>query len=136
MASRSGGMPEIGVYFVSPRMIETRRATIEKFLRAYVKGCQDYAKAYLQRDASGKRVFGPEADALFPIMQNYVKPEPTPATVREGANFIDSEARLLVRDIYEQIAWYKGQGLVDKSVEAKPIIDLSFIKGHLDVPKD
>ena len=127
---------QLGAVFVSPRMIETRRATIEKFLRAYVKGCQDYAKAYLQRDASGKRVFGPEAEALFPIMQKYVKPGPTPDTVREGANFIDSEARLLVRDIYEQIAWYKGQGLVDKSVEAKPIIDLSFIKGHLDVPKD
>ena len=127
---------QLGAVFVSPRMIVTRRATLEKFLRAYVKGCQDYAKAYLQRDAAGKRVFGAEADALFPIMQKYVKPEPTPATVLAGANFIDAEARLLVRDIHEQVAWYKAQGLVDKGVEAKAILDLSFIKGHMDVPKE
>src|SRR5262245_48151048 len=63
---------QLGAVFVAPRMIEARRATLEKFLRAYVKGCQDYAQAYLQRDAAGKRVFGAEADALFPIMQKYV----------------------------------------------------------------
>ncbi|HEY7608764.1 MAG TPA: ABC transporter substrate-binding protein [Alphaproteobacteria bacterium] len=127
---------QLGAVFVAPKTIETRRPMVEKFLRAYVRGTQDYAKAYLQRDASGKRVFGAEAEALFPIMKKYVQPEPTPATVLAGANFIDPEGRLLVSDIYRQVAWYQAQGMVDKSVRAKAILDLSFIKGHFEVPKD
>ena len=127
---------QLGAIFVSPKTIETRRPMVEKFLRAYVKGAQDYAKAYLQRDASGKRVFGAEAEALFPIMKKYVQPEPAPATVLAGANFIDPEGRLLVSDIYRQVAWYQAQGMVDKSVSAKAVLDLSFIKGHLEVPKE
>jgi NitT/TauT family transport system substrate-binding protein len=127
---------QLGAIFVTPKTIETRRPMVEKFLRAYVKGAQDYAKAYLQKDASGKRAFGAEAEALFPIMKKYVQPEPTPQTVIAGANYIDPEGRLLVSDIYRQVGWYQAQGLVDKGVSAKAILDLSFIKGHLEVPKD
>jgi len=65
-----------------------------------------------------------------------VQPEPAPATVLAGANFIDPEGRLLVSDIYRQVAWYQAQGMVDKSVSAKTVLDLSFIKGHLQVPKE
>lgn len=127
---------QLGAIFVTPKTIETRRPMVEKFLRGWVKGARDYAKAYLQKDAAGKRVFGAEADALFPIMEKYVLPKPTPATVKAGANFIDSEGRLLVSDIYRQIAWYQSQGMVDKTASAKAILDLTFIKGHLEVPKD
>jgi NitT/TauT family transport system substrate-binding protein len=81
-------------------------------------------------------VYGAAAVALFPIMEKYVQPKPTPATVRLGANFIDPEGRLLVADIHRQVAWYQAQGMVDKSVSAKAVLDLTFIKGHLDVPKD
>lgn len=127
---------QLGAIFVAPKTIETRRPMLEKFLRAYVKGAQDYAKAYLQKDSAGKRMFGAEADALFPIMEKYVQPKPTPATVKAGANFIDPEDRLLVSDIYRQVAWYQAQGMVDKGVSAKSVLDLSFVKGHLEVPKD
>ncbi len=127
---------QVGAVFATPKTIETRRPMLEKFLRAYVKGAQDYAKAYLQRDAAGQRVFGAEAEALFPIMKKYVQPEPTPATIIAGANFIDSEARLIVSDIHRQVAWYQAQGLVDKGVSAKAILDLTFVKGHLEVPKE
>jgi NitT/TauT family transport system substrate-binding protein len=127
---------QLGGVFVGTRMIAERRPVVERFLRAYVKGCADYAEAYLQKDADGKRVFGAKAEALYPIMKKYVRPEPTPQQVINGANFIDPKGRLLVQDIYDQIAWYQAQGLVDKSVSAKTILDLSFIKGHLDLPKN
>jgi NitT/TauT family transport system substrate-binding protein len=127
---------QLGAVFVRPELIEKKRPLVEKFLRAYVKGTADYADAYLQKDASGKRVFGAKADALYPIMKKYVKPEPTPLQVILGANFIDPKGRLMVNDIYSQVAWYQSQGLVDKSVSAKTLLDLSFIKGHLDMPKN
>ena len=127
---------QLGAVFVRPKLIEEKRPLVEKFLRAYVKGCADYADAYLQKDANGKRVFGAKAEALYPIMKKYVKPQPTPQQVELGANYIDPKGRLMVQDIYNQVAWYQSQGLVDKSVSAKALLDLSFIKGHLDMPKN
>jgi NitT/TauT family transport system substrate-binding protein len=127
---------QLGAVFVRPQLIEQHRPIVEKFLRAYIKGCADYADAYLQKDASGKRVFGAKAEALYPIMKKYVKPEPTPQQVLAGANFIDPKGRLMVQDIYDQVAWYQAQGLVDKSVSAKSLLDLSFVKRHLDMPKN
>ena len=127
---------QLGAVFVRPQLIEQKRPLVEKFLRAYVKGTSDYGDAYLQKDASGKRAFGAKADALYPIMKKYVKPEPTPQQVLLGANFIDPKGRLMVKDIYDQVAWYQAQGLVDKTVSAKALLDLSFIQGHLDMPKN
>jgi NitT/TauT family transport system substrate-binding protein len=126
---------QLGALFASSRNVETRRAIVEKFVRGYQKGAADYARAFLQRDAAGKRVFGAEAEALFPILKKYVKPEPTLERVKESANFIDPEGRLLVQDIYDQVAWYKAQGLVDKDVDPKAFLDLGFVKGHLQLPK-
>ena len=37
-------------------------------------------------------------------------------------------------DIYHQVAWYQSQGLVDKSVDAHKILDLSFV-GQKDTGK-
>ena len=49
--------------------------------------------------------------------------------------YVDPQARLDVGDIYDQVAWLKEQGLVDRSVDPKTFIDLSFVQGHTNVPK-
>ncbi|MCW5752160.1 MAG: ABC transporter substrate-binding protein [Alphaproteobacteria bacterium] len=127
---------QLGALFTSTRMVEGRRATVEKFVRAYLKGTAAYAEAYLQKDASGKRVFGKKAEDLYPIQQKWVKPEPQPQTVLASANFIDPQGRLLVKDIYDQVAWYQAQGLVDKDVDPRKFLDLSFVQGHMQVPQN
>ena len=103
-------------------------------MRAYQKACADYAEAFLQRDKDGKREFGAKADALIPIIQKYVEPAPSADVVKASASYIDPQGRLLVRDIYDQIAWYQKMTMVDKEVEAAKILDLSFVKTHLDLP--
>lgn len=127
---------QLGALFTSSKNVETRRAIVQKFVRGYQKGAAAYAEAYLQRDAAGQRVFGAKAEALYPILKKYVKPEPTIETVKLSANFIDPKGRLLVKNIYDQVAWYQAQGLVDKDVDAKKFVDLSFVEGHLDVPRN
>ena len=47
---------------------------------------------------------------------------------------MDPQARLDVRDIYNQIEWYKSQGLVEASVDPKALLDLTFVRGHVNVP--
>jgi len=127
---------QLGALFASSKNVASRRPMVEKFVRGYLKGVADYADAYLVRDAAGKRVFGAKAEALLPIMQKWVRPEPTAEQVIASANFIDPKGRLLVKDLHDQVAWYKAQGLVDKEVEARSFIDLSFVQGHLDLPRN
>ncbi|MCW5745662.1 MAG: ABC transporter substrate-binding protein [Alphaproteobacteria bacterium] len=126
---------QLGALFAGTRVIEQRHAVVEKFVAAYLKACADYADAFLARDAAGKRVFGDKAEALIPIIQKYVQPKPSPEQVKASASYIDPKGRLLVKNIYEQIAWYQAQGMVARDVDAAKILDLSFVKDHLDPPK-
>jgi len=126
---------QLGALFASSRVIEQRRATVEKFIAAYVMACADYAEAFLQRDAAGKRVFGDKADALIPMIQKYVEPKPSPDQVKASASYIDPQGRLLVKNIYDQVTWYQAQGMVARDVDAGKFLDLSFVKDHLDLPK-
>lgn len=126
---------QLGALFAGSRMIEQRRAVVEKFVAAYVKACADYAEAFLQRDAAGKRVFGDKADALIPMIQKYVEPKPSVDQVRASASYIDPQGRLLVKNIYDQVTWYQAQGMVARDVDAAKFLDLSFVKDHLDLPK-
>ena len=47
---------QLGALFAAAKVLETRRATVEKFLRAYARGAADYAAALTRRDRYGKRV--------------------------------------------------------------------------------
>ena len=123
----------LGGLFTSTRNVREKRATLEKFVRAYQKGAKDYNAAMNARDATGKRVFGAEADAVIAIIQKYT--QSTPQAIRESAPFIDPAGRLDVGDVYRQVGWYQKQGLVDASADAAKFIDLTFIQGHTNVPR-
>lgn len=128
---------QFGGLFTAPKTIDTRRATVEKFVRAYQKGAADYARAFLAKDASGKIVHGPDSDAMAAIIGRYVYPSDAPEQaapkVKGAAFFVDAEARLDVADIVGQVAWLKEQKLVDAGVDARAMLDLTFVKGHLNV---
>lgn len=125
---------QLGGLFTSPRNVAERRSTVEKFVRAYRRAATDYHEAMNARDAGGNRVFGAKADAIIPLINKYVGPKPTPAKTKAGAPFIDPKGRLDVGDIYKQVRWYQKAGLVDKSVNPRDFIDLTFIEGHFNVP--
>jgi NitT/TauT family transport system substrate-binding protein len=124
---------QLGALFTSPRMVQEHRAIVEKFVRAYQKGAQYFYDQLLAKDASGKVVGGPERGDALAIIAKYVNAKPE--QVAKSIAFIDPQGRLLVGDVYHQVAWYQAQGLLDKSINAKSFLDLSFIKGHFDVPK-
>ncbi|MCZ7658206.1 MAG: ABC transporter substrate-binding protein [Xanthobacteraceae bacterium] len=131
---------QFGALFTSPKMIEARRATLEKFVRAYQKGAGEFASAMLRLDGAGKRVFDPAAaDPIAGMIAKYVYPSDPPAEgtrkVKGATFYVDAQARLDVGDIHGQVAWYKSQGMVDAAVDPKAFIDLGFVKGHTNVPR-
>ena len=123
---------QLGALFTSPRMIAEHRPVVEKFIRAYVKGARDYHLAFNARD-KGKPVRGPGYDEAIAVLSKVL--EQPPERVRDGLPYVDPDGRLDVGDIYNQVAFWQSQGLVDRSVEAGAVLDLSFVKGHFNLPK-
>lgn len=124
---------QLGAVFASPKTIAERRPVVEKFVRAWVAAAAEYDAAFQKLDAQGKRVFGPGSDELMAIITKYTKTPPE--VIKASLPYIDPQGRLLVRDLYDQVRWYQGQKMVDAGVDPKSIVDLSFVKDHLDVPK-
>jgi NitT/TauT family transport system substrate-binding protein len=111
---------QFGALFVSTKMIETRRGVVEKFIRAYRRGTTDYARTSDTRSHEAATTIA-----------RYVYPDrgdSGAAAVEAAAYFIEPQGGLDVTDIERQIAWYKAQGLIDKSVNAREVVDPSFIK--------
>lgn len=136
-----GRMSDIGDYqfgglFTSTSMISSKRATVEKFVRAYQKGMADYNKSFATKDGEGKLVHTAETDKDAALIGKHVYPTDTAEQaipkVKASAFFADAQARLDIADIRQQIAWMKEQKLVDQAVSADAVIDRSFISGHLN----
>jgi NitT/TauT family transport system substrate-binding protein len=115
---------QLGAIFAAAATLRDRRPAVEAFLRAYRHGARDFHDAFLVKGADGKPSPGADAEALLAII---AKATGQPAAqIRDGIPYVDPDAKLLIGDIYRQVAWYQSQGLVEKSVDAKSILDLSF----------
>ena len=125
---------QVAAVFTTPRAIASRRAALASFVRGYQKGLEAFHASFLTKGPDGKVQPGPDAEKHLAIIAKYTGQ--SPASIRDSIPFIDPKGRLLVGDIYRQVRWYQGQKLVDASVDAASILDLSFVEGgHLDMPK-
>ena len=123
---------QLGALFASSQMLATRRATVEKFLRAYRRGAADYTAALMRRDRFGKRVSDAKSREVAGTIARYVYPgialDRITITVETAAYYMDPQAKLDVADLARQMEWYKTQGLIDPSIEFYMIVDTGFVK--------
>jgi NitT/TauT family transport system substrate-binding protein len=124
---------QLGALFTSPKNIIERRPVVEAFVRAYQKAATAYHKAFNTRDANGKIVRGEGFDDMMRIMSAAM--QQPPELLEVGLPYVDPLGRLMVDDIYNQLAFWQSLNLVDKSADAKSILDLSFVQGHFNVPQ-
>ncbi len=123
---------QTGALFTAPKTIQTRRATVEKFVRAYRRGVADYAAALLRHGRYGKRISDRASQEAAAIIARYVYPGRSSgaAMIEANAYFMDPKARIDMTDIARQLTWYQAQGFVDKNVDAHAVVDLNFTAGN------
>ena len=123
---------QLGALFASATTIDTKRPLVEKFLRAYRRGAADYTAALMRRDKYTKRVVDAKSQAAAASIARYIYPgktgEAVAAAVQASAFYMEPQARLDLGDIERQIDWYKSQGLIDRTVTARNVVDLNFNK--------
>lgn len=66
---------QFGALFASSKMIATRRAAIEKFVRAYRRGVGDYTEALLRKDRNSKRTADIKSHEAATTIARYVYPD-------------------------------------------------------------
>jgi NitT/TauT family transport system substrate-binding protein len=121
---------QLGALFASAKTLQTRRATIEKFLRAYRRGIADYTVAFLRQDAYHKRILDDRTQKAAVQIARYLYPgrsvEGASRAVIDATYYMPAQARLDPADIARQVAWYKAQGLIGRDVDAAVVADVSF----------
>jgi ABC-type nitrate/sulfonate/bicarbonate transport systems, periplasmic components len=117
---------QLGALFTGPKTVAQRRPMVEKFVRAYQTALAEYHAAFNTKDASGAIVKGPGYDELLTIIAEATKQKPD--VVAAGLPYVDPKGTLLVDDVVNQVKFWQSEGQVDKALDAKSIMDLSFVK--------
>jgi NitT/TauT family transport system substrate-binding protein len=124
---------QLGAPFASAKTLK-RHALVEKFLKAYRRGVADYASTLMRHDQYGKRIYDARARDAAAAVGLYVFPDHpvanTAPVVASAAYFMDAQARLDLKDFERQVAWFKQEGLIDKHVEARDMVDVKLAEGR------
>lgn len=68
---------------------------------------------------------GPTAPEVLAIIAKYTQ-QPVEQIAR-ALPYVDAEARLDVKDVLRQIAWYKAEGMIKGEVDGDRIIDKRYV---------
>jgi NitT/TauT family transport system substrate-binding protein len=116
---------QLGAVFAGRKTIANRGPILAAFLKAYRRGVHDFYEAFLVKGPDGSVRPGAHAKDMAAIIAKYTGQRPE--QVEAAIPYIDPEGRLLVRDIYHQVAWYQSQGLVDKGIDVPAMLDYSLL---------
>jgi NitT/TauT family transport system substrate-binding protein len=112
-----------GGVITATKTADQRSDTVARFLRALRKGVRDYHDAFTGPGET--RQDSPTASAVWAIIAKYAGL--TAEDVKLGVPYVDPDARLDVKDILHQIAWYKSQGMLKPEVDGEKIIDKRYV---------
>ena len=113
---------QIATIFYSEAFREDKDRAL-RFMKAYVRASRAYYDAALRMD-KGKPVRGKAYEDVLGLVAKYT--EQSREAVALGLPYQDRDGKLLAEDIPVQIRWFADQKMVDKPVDAKEIIDLTF----------
>lgn len=105
--------------FYSPEFAKNKDAAV-RFMKAYNKACNEYYDAVVDKKDPAK------LDEVVKIIAKYVKtPE---ADIRLGLPYVDKNGVLMADDIKTQIDWYSSHGMMDGKLDAKDVVNTSFLE--------
>lgn len=109
------GPVQVGVIIYSGKFIAERRAVAQRWMNAYLKGCELYAS---------RGVKDPE---ILAILEKHTK---VPAQVIKAATpyYQDPRGRVLVESLADQIKWFAANDLLKEAIPVERTLDLSFLK--------
>ena len=113
---------QFNLTFTSTKTANERADTVKRFLAGYLRATKEFHDAFTGPD--GKPKDGPQAQEFLAIMGKYLNQ--TPDQARLGVGYFDPQARIDVKDVLHQIAWFKEQGMLKLDGDGADIIDTRY----------
>jgi NitT/TauT family transport system substrate-binding protein len=114
---------EFGATFTSTKTANDHHDTVVRFLKAWREGAQACHDAFA--DANDKPVQGATAPEMIAILAKYTGLDTD--TLQKALPYCDPQARLDVKDVAHQIAYYKAQGMLKPDIDGNTIIDQRYV---------
>jgi NitT/TauT family transport system substrate-binding protein len=118
---------QVGAVFTSPKTLE-KKELVAKFLGVLERADREYHDVILAAVKDGQAPIDDKTRPLLEIIAKYTS-LPLEQVVGNCA-YIDSDGRLDVKDVANQIEWLQGQGFVDKGVTLDAVIARDFVKPY------
>ncbi len=109
------GAMQIAVIIYSGKFIKERRAVAQRWMDAYLKGCQVYVEK------------GPHDPEVLAILEKHTK---VPAnTIKAAVPYHqDPKGRLILESLADMIKWFVANGMMPQPISVEQAVDLSFLK--------
>jgi NitT/TauT family transport system substrate-binding protein len=111
---------QVAAIFYSKAFAQDRERAVA-FMKGYVKAARLFFDAALAKKGGWEEIVG--------VTVRYTGA--TPEAVRVGFPYQDRDGRLDVADIGRQLAWYHKAGMITAPVEARDLVDTSFLEDAL-----
>jgi NitT/TauT family transport system substrate-binding protein len=118
---------QVAAVFYSKAFAQDRERAVA-FMKGYVKAARLYFDAALTRPG-GKPPYGPAYEEVVAVTARFTGA--APEVVRVGFPYQDRDARLDVADIGRQLAWYHKAGMIPAPLQARDLVDGSFLEEAL-----
>lgn len=120
---------QLTAVFTTPAMIANKPDLLKHFAAAYQRGVADYRDAFLRLDAAGHPVVDAKTDAAVALLTKYVFTGDPNARekILSGVGFYDAGGALDVKDVENQVRWFKAQGLVKGDMDPAAMLDTHFL---------
>ncbi|HET6184975.1 MAG TPA: ABC transporter substrate-binding protein [Acetobacteraceae bacterium] len=120
---------QLTALFAPQRMIEQKPALLHHFAVAYQQGVTDYRNAFLRLGPDGKPIHDAATDAAIPLITKYVFTGDPDARqkILEGVGYYPPGGALDVKDVLNQLAWFKQQGLVKGDADPNTLVTTEFL---------
>ncbi len=114
---------QAAVTLTAAKTIETRPKLVEAFLRAFKKGAREYHDAFTGPGETRKD--GPNAQEVLAILAKYTGQ--APEKIHLSVAYVERDARIDVKDILHQIAWFKSQKMLKDDIDGASVMDKRYI---------
>jgi len=114
---------QFGVVFASTKTANTRGDVVKRFLTALHQGGKDYHDAFT--GPHEERHDGPTAPAIAALPAKSAGQSVD--QVMLSISYIDPNGRLDERDVANQIAWYRDQGMLKGDITVADIVDHRYV---------
>ncbi len=106
---------QVAVIIYSGKFMKERRAVAQRWMDAYLRGCQDYVER------------GQNDPEILAILEKFTRVPPK-AIKAAIPYYQDPRGKMALDSLADQVAWFVANGFMQEKIGVDKVVDLSFLR--------